>query len=76
MSGLSSADHLETDVNLSRCPFCGEQAAFRLREKNSNHRPNFNISVECANTSCGVMTPQHYATREAATKAWNRRAEY
>lgn len=61
---------IDTSVHLARCPFCGSQAGFhdsgRLDTK-------FNRWVECSNTSCGVRTPEHYQTREAAAEAWNRR---
>lgn len=54
---------------LGKCQHCGHEAAYR------RHRDNgaWQWSVECSNTSCAIQTPPHYATKEAAAKAWNRR---
>jgi len=68
---IGNANRLETEERLNSCPFCGSQAAFRLKDK-AGHEKHM-ISVECCNSSCGVMTPEHYATREKAIEAWNRR---
>ncbi len=70
---LGNADRLETDARLKLCPFCGAKGAFRLRDK-AGHDTH-TIKVECTNSSCGVATPEHYATRESAIEAWNRRAD-
>lgn len=62
---------LDTDpLTLSPCPFCGHQAAYEDRGLLQLMRRR----VVCSNTSCGVATPWHYATRERAAEAWNRRA--
>lgn len=66
---LHNAGRLETDPRLKYCPFCGSEAAFRLRDKAGHDKHT--IMVECTNSSCGVMTPEHYATREKAIEAWN-----
>lgn len=63
---------LDSDNRLSKCPFCGSIAAVRLKDKTGHDA--FRMSVECVNTSCGVKIPEHYATREAAIEAWNRRS--
>jgi hypothetical protein len=66
-SGLDTAPGV-----LQHCPFCGHVAAFREAEKVGHDR--FTISVECSNGACAVRMPQHYASRETAAEAWNRRA--
>lgn len=63
---------LDTDASLSRCPFCGHEAAFNDGERRGQN-DNYTVAVVCSNTSCGVRTPQHYKTRKAAAIAWNRR---
>lgn len=60
--------HLDTAVELRRCPFCGFAAGFRPDPQDRNY-----LRAECSNTSCGIATPFHYKTREAAVVAWNRR---
>lgn len=57
---------------LRPCPFCGHEAAFK--EGPRHLPPEHLISVWCINGACAVHTPEHYKTREDATKAWNRRA--
>ena len=61
---------LDTSSLLLPCPFCGHEGAFHDSGNLSTH---FNRWAECSNTSCGVRTPEHYQTREAAAIAWNRR---
>lgn len=63
---------LDTDVSLMRCPFCGYAGAFNDGERRGQS-DNYTVAVYCSNTSCGIHTPQHYKTREAAAVAWNRR---
>lgn len=63
---------LDTDNSLSRCPFCDHEGAFNDGERRGQN-DNYTVAVVCSNTSCGVRTPQHYKTREAAAIAWNRR---
>lgn len=68
---------LDTDPALKHCPFCGSIAAVRVAERShwwTKTPREWPFSIECANGSCGVMTPQHYSTRELAIAAWNRRA--
>ena len=64
---------LDTDASLKRCPFCGHEGAFNDGERRGQS-DNYTVAAVCSNTSCGVRTPQHYATRESAAIAWNRRA--
>ena len=58
---------------LKTCPFCGHDGAFNDVGRRGQS-DNYTVAVHCSNTSCGVRTPEHYRTREAAAKAWNRRA--
>lgn len=60
---------------LKPCPMCGHEAGYMESERAGFERDPHRIRVECSNTSCGVMTPRHYATRETAAEAWNRRVE-
>lgn len=69
---------LDTDERLKPCPFCGHVAAIRAADHGhgmSRGHDKFQLSAECTNSSCAVRTPEHYATREAAIEAWNRRSE-
>jgi hypothetical protein len=61
---------LDTSPALLSCPFCGHEGAFH---DSGNLSTQFNRWAECSNTSCGVRTPEHYQTREAVARAWNRR---
>lgn len=62
---------LDTDPGVLRpCPFCGHEAAYEDHGQLQAMRRR----VVCSNTSCGIATPWHYMTREAAAAAWNRRA--
>jgi hypothetical protein len=65
--------YLDTDASLKRWPFCGHEGAFNDGERRGQN-DNYTVAVVCSNTSCGVRTRQHYATRESAAIAWNRRA--
>lgn len=56
-------------TELLACPFCGHAAAYHDRGRIGTHP----LHVECSNTSCGIRTPKHYASRETAAQAWNRR---
>lgn len=59
-----------------RCKTCGHIAAIRVRPHSDNGvrgHDKHGLSVECTNTSCGIRTPEHYATREDAIYAWNRK---
>jgi len=58
---------------LKACPFCGHPAAFADNSKRYQGHDKYVIAVSCSNTSCGVVTPGHYTTRETAAEAWNRR---
>lgn len=68
IEGFLKVQHglLDTSAMLSRCKHCGHEAGFRGDPRDGLLR------VECANTSCGIATPFHYRTREAAAVAWNR----
>lgn len=57
---------------LKPCPFCGHEAAFK--DSGVKGHDHFCVRVCCSNGSCGVCTPEHYKTREAAAMAWNRRS--
>lgn len=64
---------MDTSDMLLPCPFCGSPGAFTDGNRRGMTPNHFTVSAACSNTSCGVRTPEHYATREAAAKAWNRR---
>ena len=63
---------LDTHESLLRCPFCAHEAAYNDGERRGQS-DNYTVAVHCTNTSCGVRTPEHYKSREAAAIAWNRR---
>lgn len=60
-------------LRLAKCPFCGDEAGFTKDIRRAP--PEFPYAVECSQTSCGIRTPFHYRTEEAAAEAWNRRVE-
>jgi hypothetical protein len=66
---------MDTSPDLLACPFCGHQAGYRgpVHLQAGFNTSDEWIRAECSNTSCGVATPYHYRTREAARDAWNRR---
>jgi hypothetical protein len=61
------------DGHLKPCPFCGSEAGYHIALRNPPHSKPDNVAVGCTNTSCGVMTPRHYAVRLTAAFAWNKR---
>lgn len=63
---------IDQSVDLDRCPFCGSLAGYYESSVRGDTHP---LGVTCVNTSCGIKTPKHYQSREAARAAWNRRVE-
>ena len=71
--GRASDWEVPDDGSLKDCPFCGHPAGYHIAQRNPPHHKPDNVAVGCINTSCGVCTPRHYETRQAAAAAWNRR---
>lgn len=58
---------------LKPCPFCGHKAAIRGGKYLTGEEKLGTAHIAC--TQCGETTVV-YNDKEAAVKAWNRRAEY